>query len=86
MNSYQFKRDKLLENAKNRYHNGGGKEKVTKNYEDNKKVWKEKARNQYRKLSEEEKEAKWVYGRKRYKNMTEDEKNKLKEYKKTTKR
>lgn len=38
MNSYQFKRDKLLEKAKNRYHNGGGKEKVTKDYEDNKKV------------------------------------------------
>ena len=27
MNYYQLNRDKLLKNAKNRYHNGGGKKK-----------------------------------------------------------
>ena len=46
----------------------------------NKEYLKENAKNECRKLSEEEKEAKREYGRNWYRNMTENEKNKLKEY------
>ena len=56
MNYYQLNRDKLLKNAKNRYHNGGGKKNVAKYHQDNQEVLREKARNQYRNLSEEEEE------------------------------
>ena len=42
------------------------------------KKFKRKCKKKYRKLSEEEKEAKTKYGRNRYRNMTENEKSKLK--------
>ena len=48
MNYYQLNRDTLLEKAKNRYHNGSGKEKTARYYEDNQEVLIEKPRNQYR--------------------------------------
>ena len=70
----------MLEEEKDRYHSGGGKEKAAKYYEDNGEALRENARNKYRNLSEEEMEAKMVYGRSRYQNMTEDEKNRLKKY------
>ena len=35
MNHYQLNKDKLLQKAKNRYHNVGVKEKTVKYYEDN---------------------------------------------------
>ena len=49
MSYYQLNREKWLEKAKNRYHNGGGKEKAD---EDNQEVLREKSTNQYRNLSE----------------------------------
>ena len=67
----QLNRNKLLGKATDRYHNGGGKEKAAKYYEDNKEVLKKKSRNQYRDLSEEESKEKRKYGRKRYLNITE---------------
>ena len=56
MSYYWFNKQEVLEKAKKRYHNNGGKEKGAKNYEDNKEIIKEKARNKYKTLSEEEKE------------------------------
>ena len=44
---YQLNKDKLLEKAKNRYHNGGTKEKTAEYYKDNKEVLKENAKNTY---------------------------------------
>ena len=58
MSYYQLNKDRLLEKPKYRHHNGGGKEKTFKYYEDNKEVLREKARNKYTDLSEEEKEGK----------------------------
>ena len=40
----------------------------------------EKAKNKYRELSEEEKDIKREYGRNRYNNMSEEKKQRLKEY------
>ena len=51
--------------------------KITKNYEE-----REKAKNKYRELSEEEKNIKGEYRKKRYYNMSEENKKKLKEYQK----
>ena len=42
----------MLQNAEEKYHNCGGKEKTAEYYTANKDVLKEKARNQYRNLSE----------------------------------
>ena len=60
-----------MQKAKDRYHNCGGKEKSAKYYIENKEILKEKAKNKYRYLSEEEKEEKRKYGRNRYKIMKE---------------
>ena len=43
-------------------------------------VLREKAKNKYRKLSEEEKNIKREYGRDRYHNMSDEDKQRLKEY------
>ena len=51
-------------------------------YENNKELLRERAKNSYRKLSEEEKNIKREYGRKRYHNMSEEKKKRPKEYKK----
>ena len=51
--------------------------KITKNYYE-----RERAKNKYRELSEEEKSIKREYGKKRYHNMSEENKKKLKEYQK----
>ena len=53
-------------------------------YEDNKELLRERerAKNKYRELSEEEKNIKRGYGKKRYHNMSEENKKKLKEYQK----
>ena len=40
----------------------------------------EKVKNKYRELSEEEKDIKREYGRNRYNNMSEEKKQRLKEY------
>ena len=63
-----------MQKAKDRYHNCGGKEKAAEYYITNKDVLKENAKNKYRKLSEEENEAKREYGKNRYKNMIKNEK------------
>ena len=51
-------------------------------YENNKKRFKEQARNEYRKSSGEEKSIKREFGRNIYKNMSKENKERLKEYKK----
>ena len=53
MSHYWFNRQGLLEKAKDRYHNSGGKEKASKYYIANKDVLKEKRKNKYRNLLEE---------------------------------
>ena len=57
MSYYWLNRQELLQKAKEKYNNGG-KEKTAKYYQDNKDAIKEKEKNKYKKLSEEEKEAK----------------------------
>ena len=47
-------------------------------YENN--ALREKAKNKYRELSEEEKNIKREYGRNRYHNMSEEDKQRVKEY------
>ena len=54
-----------------KYHEGGGKEKVRQYCLDNRNVIKEKAKTRYQNLSEEQKEAKREYSRKRYKQMAD---------------
>ena len=68
----------MLQNAKDRYHNGDGNEKAVENYIEKiyKEVLKENKNNKYRNLSEEKKESKKEYGRNRYWNISEDKKNK----------
>ena len=51
MSYYWFNRQKLLQKAKDKYHNCGGKEKAAKYYTKNKDVIKEKANNKYKNLS-----------------------------------
>ena len=63
MRYYWFNRQELLQKAKGRYHNDGGKEEAAKHYIENTDVIKKKAKNKYRNLPEEEKEAKrenWI--------------------------
>ena len=55
MRYYWFNRQELLKKAKEEYDNKGDKEKAAKYYEDNKGAIKEKARNKYKNLTEEEK-------------------------------
>ena len=58
---------KLLEKAKDRYHNSGVKEKAAEYYLKDWEVLKQKARNKYRKFCEEEKETKKEYRKNRFK-------------------
>ena len=51
MSYYQFNRQEILQKAKKTY----SKEKAAEYYIQNKEAWKEKARDRYRNLSEEEK-------------------------------
>ena len=62
-----FNRQELLQKAKDKYNNCGGKEKAAEYYCKNKNVIKEKANNKYENLSEEEKGAKTKYQQNRYK-------------------
>ena len=57
MSHYWFNRAEVLQKSKEKYRNGGGKEKAAKYYKTNKDVLKEKAKNRYRNLSEGKKEA-----------------------------
>ena len=69
MSYYWFNKQKLLQKAKEKYDNNGGKEKAAKYYQANKYVLKDEARNKYRNLTEEEKEVKRRYSRDRYNKM-----------------
>ena len=64
MRYYQLNRDKLLKEAKNRYHNGGGKEKAAE-YNRNTQEFLGKTQETGRGLSEEEKKVKGAYKRDR---------------------
>ena len=66
MNYHWFDREELLKKEKTKYYNKGGKEKAVKYYEDNKEAIKEKQRNKYKNLTEEEEELKRQYSRNRY--------------------
>ena len=66
---YQKNRETMLTGAKDYYNN-------------NKETLRDKARNKYQKLSEEEKNIKTKYERNRYLNMFEEKTQKLKEYQK----
>ena len=72
MSYYWFNRQELLEKAKDKYYNGGGKEKGTEYYQENKNVIKEKEKNKDKNLSEEEKKAKRQYSKNRYSRMKEN--------------
>ena len=74
MSYYWFNKQELLQKAKERYTNNGGKEKAVKYYLDNKDVLKEKAKNVCKNLSEEEeKKLKRQYSRNRYNKLKENE-------------
>ena len=66
---YWFDREEILQKSKEKYGNGGGKEKAAEHYERNNDILKEKARNRYKSLSDEDKEAKREYSKNRYKEM-----------------
>ena len=55
----------MLQKGEEKYHNCGGKAKSAEYYIANKDVSKEKAKNRYRNLSEEEQDAKKRYSRDR---------------------
>ena len=54
---YWFNRQELLQKAKNRYYNCGGKEEATEYYISNKDILKENANNKYRNSTDKEIEA-----------------------------
>ena len=67
MSYYWFNREEILQ----KYHNFGGKEKAAIYYQENRDILKEKTKNRYRNLSEEEKEVKRQYSRNKHKEMKE---------------
>ena len=69
MSYYWFNRKELLQKAKDRYHNGGGKKEAGDYDIGNKDVFLKKANGKYKHLSGKEEEAKQEYSRNRYKNM-----------------
>ena len=68
MSYYWFNRQELLQKTK---YDNGGKEKAAKYYQANKDIIKEKERNKYKNLPEEQKKAKMQYFNKRYNNERE---------------
>ena len=74
MSYYLFNRQEILQKTKKTY----SKEKAAEYYLQNKKVIKEKARNCYRNLSEEEKIKIKEYQRKRYQELIQYKKEALK--------
>ena len=67
MSYYQFNGKEIFQKAKERY----SKEKAAEYYLQNKEVIKEKSKNWYRYLSEEEKDKIKVYQRKRYQKLVQ---------------
>ena len=72
--SYFFNKQILLQKAKSRYRNCGGREKAGECSLTNEDVLKEKAKNKYKTLSEQEKEAKREYTRNKHRRMKEKSK------------
>ena len=60
MSYYWFSKEEVLQKAKEKYNNCGGKEKAAEYF---------RAKSRYRDLSEEEKKAKKEYSKNRYKEM-----------------
>ena len=67
MSYYWFNREEILQ----KYHNFADKEKAAIYYQENINILKEKTKNTYRNLSEEQKEVKRQYSRNKYKEMKE---------------
>ena len=63
---------RIVKKAKEKSDNKGGKERAAKYYKDNKDALKEKARNKYKNLTEEEKELKRQYSKGRYNKLKEN--------------
>ena len=72
MSYYWLNRQKLLQKTKKDIITGVIEKKAAEYYLENSGVLKEKAKNKYKVLSEEEKEAKRKYEKNRYKNMKEN--------------
>ena len=72
MSYYWFNKQELLKKGKEKYDNNGGQEKAAKYYLDDKDVLKEKAKNVYKNLSEEEKELTEQYSRNRNNKLKEN--------------
>ena len=70
MSDVEVNNDKT-QKLREKYYEGGGKEKARLYYLNNRDVIKEKAKARYQNLSEEQKQAKREYSKKRYKEMTE---------------
>ena len=73
MSYYQFTRQEILQKAKEKY----SKEKAGEYYLQNKDPIKEKSKNLYKNLSEEEKDKIKVYQRKRYQELVQYKKEAL---------
>ena len=67
MSYSQNNREKVLD----KYHNQGGKEKAKQYYQNNKDIFKEKARVRYQNLLEEGKDLRRQYSRNRYQKLIE---------------
>ena len=74
MSYYQFNRQEILQKAKERY----SKEKAAEYYLQNKEAIKEKSKNWYKNLSEEEKDKIKEYQRKRYQEQVQYKKKRYK--------
>ena len=74
MSCHQFNRQEILQKAKERH----SKEKAAEYYLQNKEAIKEKARDRYRNLSEEEKNKIKEYQKKRYQELLQYKKEALK--------
>ena len=74
MNYYQFNRQEILQKAKEKYSKG----KAAEYYLKNKEFIKEKARNRYRNLSEEENNKIKKYQKKKYQELIQYKKEALK--------
>ena len=74
MSYYWFNRQEILEKAKGRY----SKQKAAEYYAQNKEATKEKSREHYKNLSQEEKDKIKEYQRKSYQELVQDKKEALK--------
>ena len=78
---YQRNKEKLREQAPERYHNGGGKEKAIQVFQNEKEMLQKSAQNKHTEIFEEMR-VKRAYVRERHRNVSEKEKLKLQYYKK----